>query len=480
MSRPLVLLILCLVAAFARPALAERPQLIIDRSGPVDLVELPPNALLPYNTIYVNRCANGCTIKVGQPSSINNTWYLNSQRTLTAFPYGDEVWKQVVDCVKDVFEPFNVNITETDPGTANHFEVMIAGAPGDLGMSDRIGGIAPGSSCNGYVNNALVFDFAKVWGSGTTCGANCVENICATAAQELGHAWRGLDHVIDNKDPMTYFNYSGRKYFQNVGSICGSDCVNGSGPDGQPCSGTNNQQRSCKCGATQNSYAIMTDLFGAGPGSPPTVKITSPKLGASVEPGFAIAVDPSDNSGIITKVEVKVDGVLVGELTKGPFVFNAPSTLANGTHKVEAIAYDPHQTPGVATINVIIGPPCGKPADCPSNTDTCVGGRCVPGAGVQGGLGTSCAANTECASGLCANDGSNQYCVEGCLVGQCPDDFGCLEVDNPSEGTTGVCWPGHDDGSGGCGCQTSRGGPLSMLVLFGWVVLTCRRRRARS
>ena len=464
------------LVAWSQTASAERPRLEIDRNPAVESLELPPNALLPYNTIYVNRCPSGCPIRVGSPSSITDSWYIGSARTLTAFPYGDAVWAQLMSCIRDVFEPYNVNITDVNPGTANHFEVMVAGAPGDLGMSSGIGGIAPGSSCGGYVGNALVFDFAKVWGSGTTCGQACVEDMCATAAQELGHAWRGLDHVIDNKDPMTYFGYSGRKYFQNNNSQCGSDCQNGTGPNGQTCSGTNNQIRACDCGLTQNSYNIMKDLFGLGPGSPPVVKITSPKLGQSVDPGFGVFSDITDNSGTITKVELRVDGQLVGTLMSPPYVFNAPTTLMNGTHKAEITAYDPHQTAGKASVDVIIGPPCTKPADCSNDTDTCVGGRCVPGSGVPGGLGSPCSSGTECLSGQCASDGTEMYCVEPCMVGQCPSDFGCLET----APEMGVCWPGYDDGSGGCGCQSNRGGAAGMMLLLGWVVLSCRKRRARS
>jgi hypothetical protein len=161
-------------------------------------------------------------------------------------------------------------------------------------------------------------------------------------------------------------------------------------------------------------------------------------------------------------------------LDKGPFVFNAPATLANGPHKVEITAYDPHQTPGKATVDVIVGPPCKGSDDCSNATDVCVGGRCVPGSGVNGGLGTSCGMATDCLSGQCASDGTNSYCVEQCNVGDCPSDFGCLDVGNG----TSVCWPGYDDGSGGgCGCQSNRGGPLGMLLALALMVVTCRRRR---
>ena len=476
MSRRLGLVVLALLT-LASPAFAERPRSVIVPQG-IEAHDLGVGAA-PYNTIFLNRCPSGCQVGFGTSNSINDTWRVPNPGILTAFPYSDEVWDQVVSCVKDVFSPYVVNVVDTDPGSANHFEIMIAGHPNDLGMSSGIGGVAPGGAdCNTYINNALVFDFAKVWGSGTTCGASCVEEICSTAAQEIGHAW-GMDHVTEPKDPMTYFGYQGRRYFQNTAAKCGSDCVSGESPFGQTCSGTNQQEHSCvPCGgATQNSYNTVKALFGLGPGTPPTVTITQPQQHANVQPGFPVAADPIDDSGMVTLVELRVDGQLVDMLTKGPFVFNAPASLADGNHTVEVTAYDAHQTPGKATVDVYIGPPCEKPADCSNETDTCVGGRCVPGSGVPGGLGAACAGNEQCLSGICASDGTNMYCVEECMVGDCPGDFGCLDTGND----TSVCWPGFDDGSGGgCGCQSNQGGPLSALVLFGWVVLTCRRRRARS
>ncbi|HEY5950648.1 MAG TPA: Ig-like domain-containing protein [Kofleriaceae bacterium] len=483
MSRRLGVAVLLLIALTV-PAAARPQTLVIDQ--PIEAGQLTEQGLVPYNTIFLNRCASGCLIKVGGSSSITDSWQIASNSTLTPFPWGDAAWQQVVSCVKDVFEPYNVNITDVDPGTANHFEVMIAGSPTDVGMATTIGGVAPGqgTSCTSYLNNALVFDFAKVWGPSGSCGTTCIEDICATAAQEIGHTWQRLDHVIVNEDPMTYFNSQTRKYFQNVSAQCGSDCTLKNGvwtsPTGMTCNnngGTTNQSHNCICGgATQNSHSVITGLFGAGPGSPPMVTITDPKPGQSVSPGFAVRIEAVDNS-LVTKVELRIDGQLLSMLATGPYVFNAPTTLADGTHKVEVTAYDPHNTPGKATVDVVIGPPCEKPSDCTLDTDTCVGGRCVPGSGVQGGLGTTCTVGTDCASGQCGMDGTASYCVEQCAIGECPDGFGCAIEDGME---TGVCWPGFDDGSGGCGCESNRGGPFGMFVLIGWLVLTCRKRRARS
>jgi hypothetical protein len=285
-----------------------------------------------------------------------------------------------------------------------------------------------------------------------------------------------MDHVIEAKDPMTYYGYAGRKYFQNTAAQCGSDCVGGEGPLGQTCSGANTQSHACVCGGqTQNSYNIVMGLFGAGPGSPPVVTINRPKPNQSVDAGFVIDAMATDNSGRIVKVEVVVDGQIVTTKMSNPsVVINAPTTLTSGSHKVEVIAYDPHGTAGKTVVDVMIGPPCEGASDCSEEGDVCVGGRCVPGSSVDGGLGTNCTINDDCVSGKCASDGTTMYCVEVCEVGDCPSGFGCQDT-----GMQGVCWPGFDDGSGGCGCQSSRGGPLGMMVLLGWLVLTCRRR-ARS
>ena len=202
--------------------------------------------------------------------------------------------------------------------------------------------------------------------------------------------------------------------------------------------------------------------------------IVSPKVGDSVMPGFNVTATATHPTGIISKVDLAVDGTMVQELTSSPYAFNAPSTLGNGTHHVVVTAYDRVGTSGTATVDVIIGPPCTKPSDCPTNTDTCIGGRCEPGPGVQGGLGMACTASTQCASGQCASDGTNMYCTDVCTAGQCPSGFGCLISNGQS---MGVCWPGVNDGSGGGCLNTSgSGGPISLALIFGALVLLRRRR----
>ena len=452
----------------ASPAFADRP---VDRMvwEDVPVQSAAPQSAAPYNTIFLNRCANGCTIRPGQTDSRTDTSSLvRATGVLSAFPGTDAQWNQVVACVKDVFSLTGVNVTDVDPGTASHFEILIAGAPQDVGMPSSLGGVSPYNCSVSYIDNSMVFDFAKVWNNPNY---DFIEETCSTAAQEIAHSFR-LDHVIDASDPMTYFSYTGRRYFKNSGQQCGSDCVNGEGPFGQPCSG---QSHACSCTGqqTQNEIATMQGLFGTGPGTPPVITFTEPHNGDNVSPGFPIAVNVAEDAPQgVTSVDFYVDGMMVSSLTRGPFVINSASTLGDGTHKLEVRATDYQGTVGTTTIDVYIGPPCQKPSDCENDTDTCIGGRCVPGPGVQGGLGSTCTSAPDCASGLCASDDTNHYCVEPCMKGQCPSGFGC-EINDGD--TMGVCWPGFDDGSGGC--SVAPGGAVTSGLLFAALVFGRRRRR---
>jgi hypothetical protein len=479
MKCSLVVAALCL--AFASTADAER---VRDLMIP-EVSSLPalrgPDGLAAYKTIFLNRCAHGCTVTPGSTDSrTDHSSLAQGTSQLAAFSGTDAQWQQIVDCVKDTFAVTGATITDVDPGTADHFEIMVAGFSSDIGLQADIFGVSPyacGTSGD-YLPEALVFDFAnQFYANPGAFGPNSnEEEICATAAQEISHALK-LDHVTISSDPMTYNEFVGRRYFTNGPAQCGSDCVNGSGPFGQTCSGQNHV---CACtgSETQNEVTTLQGLFGVGPGTPPTVTITNPASGANVSPGFPIAANATDNGPQgVTKVELYIDDQLVDMLTRGPFAFNAPTTLASGTHTIQIVAYDAQGTPGKASVDVAIGMPCQKPSDCSPSTDTCIGGRCVPGPSVQGGLGTKCTGSTDCASGQCASDGTTMYCVDMCTKGQCPSGFGC-EI--PTGMMSGVCWPGFDDGSGssGGGCAVAPGGAIGSGLLFAVLVFSRRRRRS--
>jgi Big-like domain-containing protein len=464
-------------AALALPAVAAAEPTLEPLVRPRDAMmweSVGPAAatnLVNSHTIYLHRCVDSdCTVVQGTTNSTTDPVHSSlGHGVLSPFSRGDAVWNTVVECMHEVYAPFNVVVTEVNPKSEPHFEIMVGGKPEELGMPAGIGGVSP-FSCMPYVPNSVVFVF-DVWG-------DAAEEICATAAQEIAHSFT-LDHCIEPSDPMTYFDYKARRHYMNAQVQCGSDCdKNHRSPLGVACGGTDYQEHACACGSgaqTQNSFQVISALFGEGGASPPQVKIVSPKIGDTVEAGFAVQAEITDDVAVAS-AEMRVDGALIQSLTGSPYAFTGPSTMANGTHTIEVTGYDNQGAPGRSRIQVVVGAGCKSNANCPTSSDVCIAGRCVAGPGVTGGLGQVCTAQTDCASWLCANDDGAQYCVESCKPGQCPNGFGCR--DDGMGG--GVCWPGYEESSGGCSAAGG-GSPLGALSLgLGLAAASRRRRRCAS
>src|SRR5690606_35299898 len=96
-------------------------------------------------TLYLNPCLpGGCTLSPGSDDSRTDKSSIASEpTTLTAWPHGQTAWNNLVQCVKDMYAPFDIDVTDVDPGTANHFEVMVAGTPQAFGFPNGVGGVAP-------------------------------------------------------------------------------------------------------------------------------------------------------------------------------------------------------------------------------------------------------------------------------------------------------------------------------------------------
>ena len=231
---------------------------------------------------------------------------------------------------------------------------------------------------------------------------------------------------------------------------------------------------------TQNSVQTIRNLFGSGTPTPPTIKITSPKLGESVAPGFPIRIEATDDNGIGNVEPARSTAWRTSSpmaIVTAPYAFNAPASLTNGTHTIR-IGRDGHLgTRPRRPVQVVIGEPCSKPADCPKDTDTCIGGRCVTGPGCRV-ASARCATRAPTAHRVNARRTLTgmKHCVEPCALdeGQCPEGFGCLPA-----GDNGVCWPGYDDGSGGICSAGGPGGRISLGLAFAAMLFT-RRRHGRE
>ncbi len=433
------------------------------------------------HVVYMNQCASGCTVTPGNDdSTTDHSSIPNATSHLSAFNGGATEWSTVMSCMQSTMSRFNITVTDQDPGTAPHFEVMVAGTGAQLGQGQGVGGIAPipcqgVGQCDAYLPNALVFAFAN-----ESFYAGAPLDLCATAAQEVAHAWI-LDHVVDKTDPMTYNPYTGMRNYKD-GMSCGSDCQGGVSPFGLQCTGSNDSTSTHECfgsgQVTQNDVQLITALFGPSGAVAPTVAITSPANGATVSSGFKVDAT-CDTADGVAEVDLLVDNVTVATLTTaGPYEFTTSPSLASGSHKIEVACSTTKQAMAMANANVNVGSGCTTAATCPNMTDICFNGACVAGMGATGGLGATCGSNPDCTSTMCASDGTNKYCVISCQLGgdsSCPAGYSCVSA-GPSGG---VCFPGGGDGGGG-GCLSASGGDGAwFLVLGGAVVVITRRRKRR-
>jgi len=441
---------LALVLATASLAAAERPQ-------PVT-IDLDPRLRTPVaatssRLVFLHRCPpSGCIVNAGtdDDSRTNTSSISEGQSTLSGFRQSDEVWDAVVACVRATYAPFNIGITDVDPGNqVSHFEHMVGGTPGEL-RSDigNAGGVSPFTCAE--IPNAITFTF-DVYGPDP-------EALCWTASQEIAHAF-GLEHELDNRDPMTYLSGPLPKRFQAVDAQCGEF-----------------SPRQCQCtgSTTQNSYLHILDMFGAGAPTPPTVAIREPAAGKQVQPHFRLRVNAEDDVAV-DRVEMLIDGVVVTASTEPPYTMIAPDGIADGPHALEVRAVDVQGTPASTTIDIVMGPPCTASKGC-SGDDVCVMGVCLAGPDAPGGLGAVCQANTECISRSClSNTDKDMYCTEPCelgVEGGCPSDFRCIEA-MPG---AGVCWPAE---GGGC-CDAGGGAPTGPALLGASVLALVLRRRRRA
>jgi uncharacterized protein (TIGR03382 family) len=413
-----------ILAASPSASAEERLPSLIHRvdSSTADIVEPTSHT---SNVIFLNRCEGGCTINPGfNDSRTNHSSIPNSTSFITEFRHSQEDWEELVSCVRAVYEPFNIVITDEDPGQASHFEAIVAGTDDEIGVV--AGGIAPGGC--GITNNAITFSFAN---------QGSLATLCWTVAQETAHAF-GLDHVMDCNDPMTYLTSCGYdKTFQNNDAPCGED-----------------ENRGCYCGgSTQNSVRLIRDHFGVGQITPPEVAINRPTQDQVVKPNFPFEVAATDNIEV-AKVEFFIEGVLVSELTSPPWVINAPDGLS-GRVRAEARATDNFGTESTtAGVDVVID-------------DTLID------------FAGECEQNDDCESNLCALDAEgkgrcSQLCELEAETNSCPADSKCI-----SAGDQGICWADEGGSSGGCSASGSASWLSALFMLFA-LGLGRRRRRCRA
>jgi subtilisin family serine protease len=93
-------------------------------------------------------------------------------------------------------------------------------------------------------------------------------------------------------------------------------------------------------GRVSASNAVARTIAAPVDTTPPSVAISTPAAGGTVQGSVTVNVSATDNVGVV-RVDLKVNGLLVGSDTVAPysFVWNS-ATVANGSATLTAVAFD--------------------------------------------------------------------------------------------------------------------------------------------
>jgi hypothetical protein len=195
--------------------------------------------------LFLDRCVPICSYQQGlEDSRINRSSIISGTRSIPSFSHDEAFWAEHLACVRATFAPYDIVVTDVDPGTVAHWEIPVAGSPADIGHGSGEGGIAPFSNTCSMIPNSIAYSFAALYSN--------PKKLCWTTTHEAAHLL-GLDHEFLARDPLTYLEGCLEKRFTPESVPCG---------EGTP--------RTCACGdPTQNSDAKLASTLGrAGAGAP--------------------------------------------------------------------------------------------------------------------------------------------------------------------------------------------------------------------
>jgi hypothetical protein len=189
--------------------------------------------------IYLNRHPVTIEPAGDEPSdSVANTSVLVTEEVTTAGSrLSEHDWAVTVACVRALFAPFPVVITEIDPGDVDHLEVIVTHSPEELGWPTSTVVNASASAC-GAGRREITFAFS---GLITTPQRLCEFGVGFTAGRAAGLSSSGFC-----PDIMAQGHWWCEKSFLDEELGCG---FYGDEP--------------CLCGGdTQNSYQTMQAYYG--------------------------------------------------------------------------------------------------------------------------------------------------------------------------------------------------------------------------
>lgn len=205
----------------------------------------PDGPTCPAKVVYLNRTGGTFTHGTNDNSSTNVSVVIEqaaSPKTLAAPTISAADWTAVRACLDNRFAPFRIAFTETDPGSAEHVELVIVAGTGDLNLPGGTLRLASSLPCD-LVTNAPVPSLRAI--SYTVWGAYENTLRCENLAAALATSY-GLDSAFSCPDITSQLNGCGAKSFTDADVTCGEFSA-----------------RACRCGGnTQNSFQYLKNFLG--------------------------------------------------------------------------------------------------------------------------------------------------------------------------------------------------------------------------
>ena len=232
------------IAALA--ACGDDPQHFVD-AGPIDAAghdaEASCGTAADALPVYLNR--GGGTYSGGdEDPATNHTSIVKGVVTVSPYTVSEPAWAELRACVETYLAPFKLRVTEVDPGTADHLEIVFAGNRStELLGASGVTEVSP-SSC-AVSRDSIHFVFPA------ELPAPPPALLCKLAAQAVGHA-ATLDFTPDCSDIMAYG--LGSPTCSGAGGFTDSDLDCGTTePAGCACNGDTFQR---------NSFLTMVAAYG--------------------------------------------------------------------------------------------------------------------------------------------------------------------------------------------------------------------------
>lgn len=192
-------------------------------------------AMPSAHIVFLNRTGGTYLPAAESDAWRNETWLVDRPRTIAPWPYSDANWATTLDCARTVLAPFNAIVVDIDPGSGPHHEIVMGAEHWDTPSLTNLG-----PWCT-PTEDGITFVFGNPLGDDP-------RSACHVAMRGLGRLL-GLDRVESCADVMSLDACGDLRFVD-------SDLTCTDGTRTVTC---------CSAGASQNSYATFTRLFGRCP-----------------------------------------------------------------------------------------------------------------------------------------------------------------------------------------------------------------------